>query len=142
MSRGGVRRDEAWLARHQASRGELAPRKPAPAPPPAATKGAYPLFEALLRDAGLAFCAEYRFDGTRLWRFDYAWPEQRVALEVEGGAFAKGGGGHNRGAGFQADMEKYNAAALLGWVVLRYPPEKLAAAIPALVQVLRGTRPP
>ena len=111
----------------------------APAPPPAAA-GAYPLFEALLRQAGLPFLAEYRFDGTRLWRFDYAWPEQRVALEVEGGAFAKGGGGHNRGAAFQADMDKYNAAALAGWLVLRYPPEKLEAAIPALVQVLRAPR--
>jgi len=53
----------------------------------------------------------------RRWRFDFAWPERKVAAEVEGAIFV--GGRHNRALGMMADMEKYNAAALLGWVVLR-----------------------
>lgn len=67
--------------------------------------------------------AEHRFAPPRRWRFDYAWPESKVALEVEGGAFS--GGRHTRGAGFLKDMEKYNAATLAGWKVLRVTPSTL-----------------
>jgi hypothetical protein len=62
---------------------------------------------------------EYRFHDTRRWRFDFAWPEYQVAAEVEGGVFTKGR--HTRGPGFVKDCEKYNEAALLGWIVLRFP---------------------
>ena len=60
---------------------------------------------------------EYRFHPSRRWRFDFAWPTKKIALEVEGGIYA--GGRHTRGSGFQKDAEKYNAAALAGWRVLR-----------------------
>jgi very-short-patch-repair endonuclease len=82
------------------------------------------VFLALLRREKVpAPEVEVRFHPTRRWRFDYAWPAARVALEVEGGAFS--GGRHTRGAGFRRDMEKYNEAARLGWVVLRCLPEQL-----------------
>jgi hypothetical protein len=54
----------------------------------------------------------------RRWRFDFAWPDYKLAVEVEGGSWI--GGRHSRGAGFQSDIEKYNSAARLGWTVLRY----------------------
>lgn len=60
---------------------------------------------------------EYRFCRGRRWRFDFAWPERKLALEIEGGTYS--GGRHVRGDGFEADCEKYNTAALLGWTVLR-----------------------
>ena len=63
---------------------------------------------------------EYRFDPTRRWRFDMAWPERLVALEVEGGVWT--GGRHSRGKGMMSDMEKYNTAVLAGWRVLRVVP--------------------
>ena len=60
----------------------------------------------------------------RQWRFDLALPELKIAIEIEGGIFAKAGGGrHNRGAGMKADLDKYAEAALLGWLVLRVLPE-------------------
>ena len=72
----------------------------------------------LLAAAGLPQpVQEHRFHPVRKWRFDYAWPEHRLALEVEGGTWS--GGRHTRGAGYERDCEKYNAAALLGWKVLR-----------------------
>jgi very-short-patch-repair endonuclease len=61
---------------------------------------------------------EHRFASDRLWRFDFAWPEQKLAVEVEGGIFTAGR--HSRGTGLLADMEKYNRAALDGWRVLRF----------------------
>ena len=68
---------------------------------------------------------EFRFHQARRWRFDFAHPESKIAVEVEGGAW--GNGRHNRPAGFIADMEKYNQAALMGWVVLRYTPQQVAS---------------
>lgn len=61
---------------------------------------------------------EYRFHPVRKWRFDFAWPDLRVAAEVEGGIYA--GGRHTRGSGFEKDAEKYNEAMLLGWSVARF----------------------
>lgn len=68
---------------------------------------------------------EHRFAPPRRWRFDYAWPELLVALEVEGGIWT--GGRHTRGAGFLNDINKYNRAALLGWTVVRCTPKTLLA---------------
>lgn len=72
----------------------------------------------LLRWAGLPDPnIEYPFHPKRKWRFDFAWPDKLVALEVEGGTWI--GGAHNRGGHFESDADKYNEAALLGWKVLR-----------------------
>jgi very-short-patch-repair endonuclease len=60
---------------------------------------------------------EFCFHPERKWRFDFAWLEQKVAVECEGGHWV--GGRHVRGAGFEGDCEKYNEAACLGWVVIR-----------------------
>ena len=62
---------------------------------------------------------EYRFDTVRRWRFDFAWPSLKLAVECEGGTWMKKSR-HTSGAGFEKDCEKYNAAALQGWKVLRF----------------------
>jgi hypothetical protein len=72
-----------------------------------------------LRWDGPAYTTEHRFHPTRKWRFDYAWPEAKVALEVEGAIFARGKSGHTSGVGVARDAEKGNAAQMIGWVVLR-----------------------
>lgn len=68
---------------------------------------------------------EFRFHGTRRWRFDFALPTFKVAIEVEGGVWTAGR--HTRPRGFLGDIEKYNAAAALGWRVLRVTPGGLFA---------------
>jgi hypothetical protein len=74
-----------------------------------------------IRWAGLVTpVEEYLFALPRRWRFDFAWPEQHVAAEVEGGVWTSGH--HSRGRGFEADCEKYNEAAIRGWIVLRFTP--------------------
>ena len=96
-------------------------------------------FPAICRAAGLpAPVAEYRFAPPRRWRFDFCWPVEKVAVEVEGGVFA--GGRHTRGAGYRADLEKYNRATLMGYRVLRYLPEQLVGAVADLNELLTDVR--
>ena len=66
---------------------------------------------------------EYRFHPVRKWRFDYAIPACKVALEVEGGVWT--GGRHVNAKGFLGDIEKYNTATLMGWRIFRTTPADL-----------------
>lgn len=66
---------------------------------------------------------EHRWHPVRRWRFDFAWPLHRLAVEVEGAVWVRGR--HTRGSGYIADAEKYNAATICGWRVLRYTPETI-----------------
>lgn len=65
---------------------------------------------------------EFYFTLSRQWRFDYCIPEHKLYIEVEGGVWT--GGRHTRGKGFINDMEKYNAAALQGWRMIRITPSE------------------
>ena len=57
----------------------------------------------------------------RKHRFDWAWPEYHVAVEVDGGQFSKFGGRHST----DADREKRNIAASLRWLVFYFSPQQL-----------------
>lgn len=63
------------------------------------------------------FVTELEFHPKRKWRFDYAWPRHRLALEVDGAAGSFGR--HSRPGGMRTDHEKLNTAAVMGWTVLR-----------------------
>ena len=77
---------------------------------------------------------EFKFHPDRRFRFDWAWPPQFVALEVDGGVWS--GGRHTRGAGFMRDQEKTNLAALLGWRVFRCTPQTIHTAMEFVKQAL------
>jgi len=68
---------------------------------------------------------------------DWAWPEQRVALEIDGGVWVRGA--HGRGTGIVRDQEKGREAAALGWRILRCQPKELftASVIDALTRALK-----
>ncbi len=95
-------------------------------------------FRLLCKANGLPMpTREVRFHATRLWRLDFAWEPEQVALEVEGGIWLLGGGRHNRGKGYEQDLEKYNHAVLAGWKLLRVTPTQLCtAATLAMVRAL------
>lgn len=92
---------------------------------------------------------EHRFHPSRKWAFDFCWPRQMAALEVDGGVYGRPvvchncgqtvkrhlknggtvvvreGGRHNTGTGFENDAEKLNEAAVLGWLVIRVTPKMI-----------------
>lgn len=61
---------------------------------------------------------ELQFHPDRKWRFDYAFPSRKIAIEIDGAIWTLGR--HNRPRGYLADMEKLNTAASMGWLVLRF----------------------
>lgn len=76
-------------------------------------------FAAAWRIAGLAgadMVREHRFHPVRRWRFDFAFPSQKLAVELEGQ-----GGGHSTVKAVRDDCEKFNTALMMGWRVLRFP---------------------
>jgi very-short-patch-repair endonuclease len=92
------------------------------------------IFPTVCERSGLPIpVQEHRFHAVRKWRFDWAWPEAKVALEVEGGVWT--GGRHTRASGFIGDIEKYNEATIAGWRVLRCVPSRLVSS--ETVEMLR-----
>ncbi len=68
---------------------------------------------------------EYKFHPKRRWRIDICWPEQKLALEIEGGTFQSRGGHRGSISGYLKDMEKYNNLALEGFFLLRFTPQEM-----------------
>lgn len=92
---------------------------------------------------------EHVFHEGRKFRFDLAWPDRRLAVEVDGSV-------HRIRERFDSDIEKYQLAFLGGWRVLRvstlqvrkneacqfvwmallYPPSPTAAQVAARMNTL------
>lgn len=84
------------------------------------------LFLFQLRTAGLPKPREqFKFHDTRRWTTDFAWPEKRLIVEIEGGIWRRGGGAHTHPSNVLRDIEKYNAAALLGYRLFRFSDREL-----------------
>jgi very-short-patch-repair endonuclease len=72
-------------------------------------------------DLLIGMVEELKFYRQRRWRFDFAWPDAQVAVEIDGGRWAPGGGRHAS----DSDREKLSAAAALGWRVLRFSTQQV-----------------
>jgi very-short-patch-repair endonuclease len=101
------------------------------------------LLATQLEQAGIPFEREYRFHYERKWRADFAVGDNPrfgpphffdVLIEIDGGSWVAGR--HTRGSGFEKDAEKLNAAAELGYRVLRYTPRMIESG-EALEQIRR-----
>lgn len=62
--------------------------------------------------------SEFVFAPPRQWRADFAWPDKKLLVEIEGGVFGKSR--HTSGTGYTEDCHKYNAATCAGYRVLRF----------------------
>ncbi len=91
---------------------------------------------------------EGEYHQTRHWRADWIWRAEKVILEQEGGFFRSGAGGgtaisgHSSVTGILRDMEKSNAAQLLGYLYLRFTPEQIkdGSALLTVAEALRARR--
>lgn len=61
---------------------------------------------------------EYQFTPSRKFRFDYAFPDHKIAIEYEGLFCVTSA--HTNPGGYINDCQKYNLATKLGWRILRY----------------------
>ena len=96
------------------------PKKKAQKPP---KQPKMDIFTAICKsDLKIEVVKEFIFHPTRKWRFDFAIPEYKIAIEIDGGVWNYGR--HNRAQGYLADMKKFNAAASLGWIVLKFTPDE------------------
>ncbi|MFU8927539.1 hypothetical protein [Acinetobacter puyangensis] len=66
---------------------------------------------------GIEYEQEYKFHPQRKWRADFKIEGYPILIEVEGGTYSNGR--HSRGTGFAKDCGKYNAAAKLGYFVIK-----------------------
>jgi very-short-patch-repair endonuclease len=83
------------------------------------------LFSLHLRAAKLPTpVREYRFHPVRKFRFDFAYPEKKLAIEIDGATYSNGR--HNRGKGYEADCFKMALALSLGWSVYRFTSGQVA----------------
>lgn len=81
---------------------------------------------------------ELRFARPRRWAFDFAWPAYRVAVEIDGGTWMESGGCHQQPVRFAQDIEKLNAAVMLGWRVLRYTTIDLGQNMTGMIEQIEA----
>jgi hypothetical protein len=65
-------------------------------------------------------------------RFDWALPQEMVAVEIDGGVWLARGGRH----GADVDRQKLAIAASLGWLVFRFSPQMLRQYPQACVRLV------
>ena len=77
------------------------------------------LFALQCEQAGFpAPLREYAAVPGRRFRWDFAWTDARVLVEINGGTYARMG--HSTGTGIARDYEKSNLAVLAGWKVFAF----------------------
>lgn len=80
-----------------------------------------------LKTLKIEFEQEFEFHPKRKWRADFHLVGKKILVEVEGGIWS--GGRHTRGKGYIGDMEKYNAATMMGFQVLRFSTDQVKSGL-------------
>jgi len=85
----------------------------------------------------------YALDAGRKFEADFAWPDLKVGVELQGSVYrgGRGGGtakgGHSSATGIQRDIEKGNVANDLDWVIYRYTVKDLRERPVQVVEQVR-----
>lgn len=89
-----------------------------------------------LKALKINFEQEFYFHPERKWRADFHLVGKKILVEVEGGIWS--GGRHIRGKGYLGDMEKYNAATMMGFQVIRFSTDQVKSghAIQQIVKMV------
>lgn len=80
-----------------------------------------------LKTLKIEFEQEFEFHPKRKWRADFHLVGKKILVEVEGAIWS--GGRHTRGKGYIGDMEKYNAATMLGYQVIRFSTDQVKSGL-------------
>ena len=83
---------------------------------------------------------EVSFVPGRRFRWDFAFCEEKLAIEIQGGTWS--GGRHTRGGGYEQDCIKAQLAALAGWAVLPFTGSQVVRgeAVDVIERALRQRR--
>lgn len=98
-------------------------------------------FAFQLDAAGLTgYVREFAAIPGRRFSWDFAFVQERLLIEIQGGVW--NGGAHGRPTGITRDMEKLNIATEHGWKVLQFDTKmvKSGEALNVTEQILRGER--
>ena len=76
-----------------------------------------------LKTLKIKFEQEFYFHPERKWRADFHLIDKKILVEIEGGIWS--GGRHTRSKGYLGDMEKYNAATMMGFQVIRFSTDQV-----------------
>jgi len=76
-----------------------------------------------LRTLKIEFEQEFKLHPSRKWRADFHLKGKKILVEVEGGIWSNGR--HTRSKGYLGDLEKYNAATMMGYQVIRFSTEQV-----------------
>lgn len=80
-----------------------------------------------LKALKIEFEREFKFHHKRKWKADFHITGKKILVEIEGGIWS--GGRHTRGKGYIGDMEKYNAAVMMGYQVIRFSTEQVKSGL-------------
>jgi len=73
---------------------------------------------------------QYKYVPGRRFSADFAFPVQKLVVEVDGGVYTRRA--HGSVSGIIADMKRSNLAAMNGWRVMRFRPDEIAKT-PAMI---------
>lgn len=96
-----------------------------------------------LRVGGLpAPVTQYKAVEGRRFVWDFAYPDRRLLIEVQGGTWMEKSG-HNTGTGLRRDYDKNNHAVLAGWRVLYFSKDMIEdlSAIEVIRKALEEANP-
>jgi len=92
-------------------------------------------FETILKANKITgYEQQHIFHPNRRWRFDFAWIEKKIAVEIDGGQWVVFGGRHNR----DSDRQKINTATAMGWRILRFSTQEIKKNPCGCIDILKG----